>query len=72
MTPQGSPDRWEVEMLAVRQQLEQMREEQRQMAAAIQDLVATFRTIATHLGIASEPYGRKAEGTRSRDVPGFA
>ncbi len=62
----------EVELRAVRQELERLRSDQREMAAAIQELVTTFRTLATHLGIAAEPYGRKGESNRGRDVPGFA
>lgn len=48
-----------------------MREEQRQMATAIQELVTTFRTLAVHLGIAAEPYVRKGQASSGRDVPGF-
>ena len=53
-------------------ELQQMRAEQREMAAAIQELVTTFRTLATHLGIASEPYVRKGDPRDGRDLPGFA
>lgn len=59
-------------MKALREELERMRAEQREMAAAIHELVTTFRMIATHLGIAAEPYVRKDEATRGRDTPGFA
>jgi len=48
-----------------------MRAEQREMATAIQELVTTFRTLATHLGIAAEPYVRKGEAASARDIPGF-
>jgi len=49
-----------------------MRAEQREMAMAIQELVTTFRSLATHLGIATEPYARKGGGgSGSRDIPGF-
>lgn len=72
MSPANPPERWEVELLAVREQLSQMRAEQRQMAAAIQELVRTFRALATHLGIAAEPYVRKDDPARQRDLPGFA
>ena len=66
-----SSDRWEVELAAVREELQRMHAEQKQMATAIQELVTTFRTLATHLGIASEPYVRKGEAPRERDIPGF-
>lgn len=59
-------------MAALREELRQMRTEQREMAAAIQELVTAFRTIATHLGIAAEPYVRKGESPKGRDIPGFA
>ncbi len=72
MSPSNSPERWEVELLAVREQLAQMSAEQQKMAAAIQELVSTFRALATHLGIAAEPYVRKDDSSRRRDLPGFA
>ena len=40
------------------------------MAKAIGDLVTTFRTLATHLGIAAEPYNRK-QAADARELPGF-
>ena len=49
-----------------------MHTDQREMATAIQELVTAFRTIATHLGIAAEPYVRKAGAAPGRDIPGFA
>lgn len=58
-------------MRALRAELAQMRAEQREMATAIQELVTTFRTLAAHLGIASEPYARKGPGSSERDIPGF-
>lgn len=64
-------DRWEAELRALREELAEMRKEQQQMARAIGDLVTTFRMLATHLGIASEPYGRHSASTGSRDLPGF-
>ncbi len=66
------PDPWQVELQAIREELQRMRAEQREMAAAISELVTTFRTLATHLGIASEPYVRKGDPGTSRDLPGFA
>ncbi len=65
-------ERWEAELRALRDELERLRAEQREMATAIQELVTTFRTLATHLGIASEPYARKGDTSRDRDLPGFA
>jgi len=72
MTGLQPSDRWELEMSALREELQRMRAEQREMAAAIQELVRTFRSLATHLGIASEPYVRKGDPPRGGDVPGFA
>jgi hypothetical protein len=63
-------DRWEAELRVLRQELAELRQEQREMARAIDQLVTTFRSLATHLGIAAEPYVKK--GDRERDVPGFA
>jgi predicted nucleic acid-binding Zn-ribbon protein len=64
-------DRWEAELRALREDLKELRDEQREMANAINQLVTTFRTLATHLGIASEPYTRREPSTSSRDLPGF-
>jgi len=71
MTTTPPSERWEAEVRALQEELRKMREEQREMAAAIQDLVTTFRTLATHLGIASEPYARKEGSAGGRDIPGF-
>ncbi len=64
-------DRWEAELRALREDLKEIRHEQREMANAINQLVTTFRTLATHLGIASEPYARREPTAASRDLPGF-
>lgn len=71
MSSNGAAERWEVELKGVRAELALLREEQRQMAAAIDQLLTTFRGLATHLGIATEPYGKRGGGSSSRDVPGF-
>ncbi len=63
-------DRWEAELRALREELRELKAEQREMARSIQELVTTFRTIATHLGIAAEPYGRKSTAD-ARELPGF-
>ncbi len=67
-----SSDRWEVELRALQEEFRAMRAEQREMAKAVHELVTTFRTLAAHLGIAAEPYARKAEARSDRDLPGFA
>ncbi len=72
MTSAVPGEKWEAEFRAVREELERLRADQREMAAAIQELVTTFRTLATHMGIAAEPYVRKSGSTRSQDLPGFA
>ncbi len=64
-------ERWLVELRALRAELAEMRAEQQEMAKAIGELVTTFRTLATHLGIASEPYSRRGGARESRDLPGF-
>jgi hypothetical protein len=66
----SGPDRWEAELRALREELKELRNEQREMAKAIGDLVTTFRMLATHLGIAAEPYNRK-RAEESRELPGF-
>jgi hypothetical protein len=65
--------RWEVELRNLREELHQLRADQREMAQAVNQLVQTFRTLAAHLGIAAEPYVRKGgEPPADRDLPGFA
>lgn len=64
--------RWEAELRALREELKELRAEQREMAKAIDQLVTTFRSLATHLGIAAEPYVRKEPNRRENDLPGFA
>lgn len=73
MTIGSDEARWEVELRNLRQELEKLRAEQKEMAQSIAQLVQTFRILAAHLGIAGEPYVRK-DGDRSpdRDLPGFA
>ena len=72
MTTGGSPQGWELELKAVRAEIALLRQEQKEMAAAIEQLLTTFRGLATHLGISTEPYGKRGSGGSSRDVPGFA
>jgi phage shock protein A len=70
MTGGSGEDHWEAELRMLRQEIQELRAEQKEMANAINQLVTTFRALATHLGIASEPYARK--GGHDRDLPGFA
>jgi len=64
--------RWEVELRTLREELVQLRNEQREMAEAVRQLVQTFRTLAAHLGIAGEPYvGKGRDAESPRDLPGF-
>jgi plasmid stabilization system protein ParE len=67
----SSEERWEAELRELREELRELRADQREMASAVQQLVTTFRTLATHLGIAAEPYVQKEPHTRQQDLPGF-
>jgi hypothetical protein len=60
------------EVKTLRVELAAMRLEQREMARAIDQMTQTFRTLATHLGIAAEPYKRGEGKGDPRDNPGFA
>ena len=71
MTASSEETRWEAELRMVRKELGELRTEQRELARAIQQLVATFRTLATNLGIAAEPYTGKDRQRTDRDLPGF-
>jgi hypothetical protein len=70
MTVPNEKERWEVELRQVREELRELRAEQRELAKAVDQLVRTFTTLSTHLGITAEPYTRKEKG--DRDLPGFA
>jgi len=63
--------RWEAELRALRQELAELRSEQQELARAVNQLTTTFRTLATHLGIAAEPYERKGRRESSSNLPGF-
>ena len=71
MGPTSEGDRWEVELRLLREELQQLRNEQREMAKSIEQLVTTFRMLATHLGIAAEPYEKRDSSARRQDLPGF-
>ena len=63
----------EGEVRALRQEVAELRAEQKAMARAIDEMTQTFRSLAVHLGIASEPYKKSSGGSgRDRDPPGFA
>ncbi|MCI4361311.1 MAG: hypothetical protein L3J91_06360 [Thermoplasmata archaeon] len=63
----------EAEVRALRAEVAELRAEQKAMARAIDEMTQTFRSLAVHLGIASEPYKKKAaDASRDRDLPGFA
>jgi len=70
MTIPSEKERWEVELRELREEIHEIRTEQRELAKAVDQLVRTFTALSTHLGITAEPYTRKA--TRDRDVSGFA
>jgi hypothetical protein len=61
----------EGEVHALRQEVAQLRAEQKELQAAMEEMTRTFRVIATHLGIASEPYKRGGDAPRQREIPGF-
>ena len=63
--------RWLAELSALRQELAEMREEQRELAKTVGELAQTFRTLAIHLGVASEPYRKGPHEPAERDIPGF-
>lgn len=69
--PSSEGDRWEIELRLLREELRELRVEQREMAKAIEQLVTTFRMLAAHLGIASEPYVGREKSSGTRDLPGF-
>ena len=63
-------ERWEVELRELREEIREIRTEQQELAKAVDQLVRTFTSLSTHLGITAEPYQKKR--ARESDVPGFA
>ncbi|HTW39659.1 MAG TPA: hypothetical protein VMF04_02215 [Thermoplasmata archaeon] len=70
MTLPTDKERWEVELRQLREEIQVIRAEQQELAKAVDQLVRTFTSLSTHLGITAEPYQKKS--ARERDVPGFA
>ena len=70
MTDPTEPARWETELHALREELTELRNEQKELARTIAQLVQTFQALATHMGIAAEPYTKRS--TTKSDLPGFA
>ncbi len=67
----SSPERWLAELAVLRQELADLRREQRELAQAVGELTQTFKALATHLGVAAEPYKKAAKGGEGREIPGF-
>lgn len=57
------------EIESLRRELEGMRAEQRELTRSVDELTQTFRALAQHLGIASEPYGSRSAGDRGGSAP---
>ena len=64
-------ERTEAEIRALRTELAELRNGQEKLARAVAELTETFRTLAVHLGIASEPYRKGEKAAERPDVPGF-
>jgi hypothetical protein len=62
----------EGEVRALRQEVAELRAELKAARQAIDEMAQTFRSLATHLGIASEPYRKSGGSDRSKEIPGFA
>ncbi len=60
----------EGEVRALRQEVADLRNEQRELLRAVEEMSRTFRALATQLGIAGEPYQRRS-GDTNRELPGF-
>ena len=72
--PEGPTEtsRWEVELRALHKELAELRAEQKELARAVAQLVQTFQSLATHMGLVTEPYTKKqAEEPVRSDIPGF-
>lgn len=69
--PSGGENRFLAELGVLRQELAELRREQRELAQAVGELTQTFKALATHLGVAAEPYKRSGKGSEGREIPGF-
>ncbi len=64
--------RWEVELRALHRELDELRSEQKELARSVAQLVQTFQSLATHMGLVTEPYSKKSAEDASRSgIPGF-
>jgi hypothetical protein len=73
MVSVSAPDPLSLEIATLRHDIGELRREQQEMRVQLDELVKTFKALAIHLGIASEPYRKNSgETERSRDLPGFA
>lgn len=68
----SSTERLQAELQILRTEVAEMRNEQKEMARSIDQLVTTFRSLAVHLGIASEPYQKGGKSAARSEIPGFA
>jgi prefoldin subunit 5 len=71
VTASSSEHHWEAELRSLRQELAELRAEQQELVRAVNQLATTFKTLATHLGIAAEPYNRKESRDAQANLPGF-
>jgi len=62
----------EGEVRALRQEVAELRNGQQELLRAVEEMTRTFRTLAVHLGIASEPYKKEGSSDRKKEMPGFA
>lgn len=71
MSDAGTHGVVEGEVRALRQEVAELRAEQKALLHAVEEMSATFRTLALHLGIASEPYKKGGGAESRREIPGF-
>ncbi|MCI4322600.1 MAG: hypothetical protein L3K03_01010 [Thermoplasmata archaeon] len=72
MPEQVDLDRILAEINALRQEIGEMQKAQAELGRAMEQMTLTFRAIATHLGIAAEPYRTRSATRRDEGPPGFA
>ncbi|HZY70440.1 MAG TPA: hypothetical protein VFF67_05620 [Thermoplasmata archaeon] len=71
MTSGKESDRVEAMFAQLSEAITQLRAEQRELARAVDQLTQTFRSLATHLGIAAEPYVKSGRDAKTKEIPGF-
>ncbi|HEV2520520.1 MAG TPA: hypothetical protein VGX00_07920 [Thermoplasmata archaeon] len=71
MGASGGTDQVLLEIGTLRQELAELRKEQKELAEAVSELTRTFKGLAIQLGVAADPYQKGSREAKGREIPGF-